>query len=140
VSRSAIRTSKLLVVVAAAAVALTLPQVETAAGASTRKVDMRMKGDPGASSPTFKARVTSSTPFGKGTLTGKFRPPLVYYVFKFKRGTFKAKFTGTLSGVKVKGPWKVTSGTGIYKGIKGGGRGSGDLSTGRYHFTGSVRY
>ncbi len=130
-------TSKLFAAAIAAA-ALLVP-AQMAAGA-THKVDIKMKGDPGSSSPTFTASVTSSTPFGRGTLTGKFRPPMVYYTFKFPKGTFKAQFNGTLNGVKVSGPWKFTSGTGAYKGITGGGRGSGDLSTGKYRFTGSAKY
>jgi hypothetical protein len=122
-------------IVGAIALALAGP-----ATAKTRPVTMVMQGDPGASSATFTAKVTSSKPFGRGTLVGTFRPPWVYYTFTFKDGTFKANFKGTLDGVSVSGPWRITSGTGKYKGIKGGGRGSGDLSTGHYRFTGRVKY
>jgi hypothetical protein len=110
------------------------------AAKKTYAVTMKMAGDPGASASTFTAKVTSSKPFGKGSLVGKFKPPLVNYVFTFKGGTFKAQFNGTLDGVKVSGPWKIISGTGKFKGIKGGGQGSGDLSTGKYKFTGKATY
>lgn len=81
----------------------------------------------------------SGKPFGKGKITQTEVGGGVYtQVWKAKGGTFTVKVEGAQVGAKIVGAWKVLSGTGKYKRIKGGGKLSGSGID--FKLTGKVKY
>jgi len=81
------------------------------------------------------------TPFGTCQMTGKLVIPDTQQTVKCKGGSFKLVGHGTTGAANdSKGTWKITSGTGKYKGIKGSGTFSGTLSTGVYTYVGTAKF
>jgi hypothetical protein len=116
------------------------PQVGTAA-AKTQKITMTIKGNKPGSIDDIRGKITSKQ-LGKGTQSGKVVLPNSFYTWKFKGGTLVSKGSGTLTGTKVKGKWKLTKGKskGKFKGATGGGTLTGDIATGVFKFTGTIKY
>jgi hypothetical protein len=80
-------------------------------------------------------------PFGTCKMTGKLVIPNTEQTVKCKGGSFSLTGHGTTGAANdSKGTWKITSGTGKYKGIKGSGTFSGKLSTGVYRYVGKAKY
>jgi hypothetical protein len=80
-------------------------------------------------------------PFGTASFTGATVVPITTYQWRFKGGVLKVKFTATLKGVIASGPWKVTGGTGKFKGATGGGKASGGIDGSKpFKFTGKVKF
>jgi hypothetical protein len=82
----------------------------------------------------------TGSPFGNGTVSGTVKPPVAQYVWHFQGGTVKVKWVAKLKGQIASGNWKILGGTGKYKGIKGGGHGSGNVVTGKLKFTGKATF
>jgi hypothetical protein len=81
------------------------------------------------------------TPFGTCKMTGKLVIPNTQQTVKCKGGSFNLTGHGTTGAANdSKGTWKITSGTGKYKGIKGSGTFSGQLSTGIYRYVGTAKF
>jgi Protein of unknown function (DUF3224) len=111
-------------------------------GASSHKVKMDAvsgKTGPGTHiSATFKGK-----PFGTCKMTGQTVIPQVYETWKCTRGSFKLVGKGTTGASNdSKGTWKIVkgSGKGGLKGITGAGTYYGLLSTGLFHYRGTVKY
>jgi hypothetical protein len=80
-------------------------------------------------------------PFGTCQMTGKLVIPNTQQTVKCKGGSFKLTGFGTTGAANdSKGTWKIVSGTGKYKGIKGSGTFSGQLSTGIYRYVGTAKF
>ena len=117
--------------------ALAAPQ---AASAKTVKVKIAAKGDP-TKFPSTAAKLTGT--LGAGTQSkccAKLPDFDVTWTFKGKyKGTVKVHYAPKLNGVIAAGSWKVKSGTGKFKGAKGGGKMTSNITNGKYAFTGSIK-
>jgi hypothetical protein len=127
----------------ASAVALTMTAALIAAPASlAASAKVTLKSVPSAAKQVGTKLTGKYTgTFGKCTMKGKLVIPKTVQTLTCKGGTFS--FTATSStgtSNNVKGTWKITGGTGKYKGIKGGGSFSGTLSTNAYTYTGHASY
>ncbi|WCB93296.1 hypothetical protein DSM104299_02008 [Baekduia alba] len=77
---------------------------------------------------------------GKCTMTGKLVIPDTQQVWKCKGGTFRLIGHGTTGAANdAKGTWKVTGGTGKFKGASGKGTFAGKLSTAKFTYKGSIK-
>jgi hypothetical protein len=87
----------------------------------------------------LSAKITDPV-LGKCTMTGKLVIPDTQQVWKCKGGTFKLTGHGTTGADNdAKGTWKVTGGTGKFKGAKGSGTFAGKLSTSKFTYKGSIK-
>jgi hypothetical protein len=84
---------------------------------------------------TVKGKVTAD-PWGKGRYVSKVDFPTATYTLKFKKGKIKFKEHGKLEGTIGKSTWKITGGTGKFKGISGRGTGGGDIRGNTFKYKG----
>jgi hypothetical protein len=134
------RFTKRLSAVAAASVltAGLLGGTTGVAVAKTQKVKIVTKGTYNGNS--VQGKILSS-PWGKGTYKGTLNPPDIVAKYKVKGGTFVISAKGTIDGNRAFGSWKISKGTGKFKGIKGGGKWvTPNLAKGTTTFTGKVTY
>lgn len=132
------RTAGLLVVGALATTALVAPAVGQA-----KTVKISMKTQAGGPPPngnkitgTYKGK-----PFGTCKMKGTLVIPKSLQTWKCKGGTLSVDSTGTTGAANdAKGSFKITKGTGKYKGIKGKGTWAGQISTGVFLYKGSAKY
>jgi hypothetical protein len=77
---------------------------------------------------------------GKGTYAGKVinGGSGSTLTWKVKGGSLKVTTAAGIVGRAVKGTFRVTGGTGKFKGAKGSGKLNGDLNTGLFTFTGKL--
>ncbi len=107
-----------------------------AASAKTQKVTIKSVG--GQDGIKLTAKMTGS--LGSCTMKGQLIIPDTHQVWTCKGGTLKVTGHGTTGAADdSKGTWKVTGGTGRFKGAGGGGTFSGQLSTGKYTYVGTIR-
>lgn len=66
--------------------------------------------------------------------------PRTTYTWRFSGGTIHASGVSKIQGATVTGTWKVRSGSGKFKRVSGGGSFTGQLTTGKYVFRGTLRY
>ena len=134
---------KSLALMATSAVAIgALAGPVAGASAKTTKITIKSNGPAPKTLADISAPLTS-TPFGKGKMTGKVIIPVSYYKWKFKDCTLVTTGEGALVGSKVpKGKWKVTKGKSTgkkCKGATGGGTFSGDAATGKFTWKGTIK-
>lgn len=132
------RTSLGVVVTVAVSAGLLSPIASNAA--SSRSVTIKLNGPPKG---TKISGTYTSNKLGKGKIKGTLNIPLTKLTFTTKGGTFKTT-TFKCSSEKVtpptyRGCWKVTKGTGKFRGMKGSGKLSGNFN-GRATYSGKVRY
>jgi hypothetical protein len=136
---------RLISIMAVVAVAAPVVGVTVAAGAShkrhTHKVSMSAYGKAKIAGNKVTARVKGK-PFGNCKSNNVVVVPKLNFTWKCKGGSVKGVFTVTtpLSSDAVKASWKITSGTGKFKGAKGSGKMKGRLSTNKQISTGTVKY
>jgi hypothetical protein len=127
-----------VVVVAAPVVAATM-----ASGSSKKTYTVKWHGV-GNSKTTGNKVVGKMTgkPFGTCTQNGTVVVPQLKFVMHCKKGTVKGAFTITspLTSNNVKAKWKITGGTGKYKGAKGSGTMKGTVTPGTQNVKGKVKY
>ena len=135
------KTATLAVATAFAGVALAAPLTGTAS-AKSYKVSFLLKGKLTSKPGEIKGKVTAGKPLGKGTYVGKVGFPKASYTMKFKGGTISFSEVGKLTGSKANGKWTITKGTGKFKGIKGGGTSTGDITkqADGFKYKGKVKY
>jgi hypothetical protein len=81
------------------------------------------------------------SPFGTCKMTGTLVIPKTIQTWKCKGGTFRVTANGTTGAANdAKGTWKLSKGTGKYKGISGKGTFAGQLSTGLFTYKGTAKY
>ena len=125
--------SKVAVVAAVAAVGIT-----GVAQAKTYKVNFTGHGSQNGVDlkSTYKG-----VPFGTCQMTGKLVIPDTQQTLKCKGGTIYLTGHGTTGAANDSaGTWKITKGTGKYKGITGKGTFTGTLSTGVYTYVGTAKF
>lgn len=87
----------------------------------------------------LSAKITDPV-LGRCTMTGKLVIPDTQQVWKCKGGTFRLTGHGTTGASDdAKGTWKVSGGTGKFKGAKGSGTFAGKLSTAKFVYKGSIK-
>jgi hypothetical protein len=127
------RKTRTIAAVAGAAV-LALPGI---AEAKTYKVNASFSGSQNGTALTAKIRDKS---LGKCTMKGKLVIPKTQQTWTCKGGKIRITGTGTTGASNdAKGTWKVTGGTGKFKGAKGGGTFAGKLSTAKFKYRGKIR-
>jgi hypothetical protein len=129
------------IAIAAAAIAAGLALAPAAGAASSHKVSLKLNGPPKGTK--ISGTWTEKT-LGKGTLKGTLHIPVTILTFTAKGGTFTTTTDVPCKSEKVtlptyKGCWKVTKGTGKFKGIKGGGKLSGNFD-GHATYKGKLKY
>jgi hypothetical protein len=134
---------RLISMMAVVAVAASAVGVTVASGAShkTHKVNMSAYGKAKTVGNKVTARV-KGTPFGNCKSDNVVVIPKLNFTWKCKGGNVKGAFTVTspLNSDAIKASWKITSGTGKFKGAKGSGKMKGRLSTNKQITTGTVKY
>ena len=122
-----------LTLVASAATLVLAPS----AFAKSYRVDARTTGKSVGTKSTGTAK---SKAFGTCVLKGDFQFPKYYTTWKCKGGTLKLTAT-TTSGTSndVKFTVKVAGGSGKFKKATGSGTGTGQISTGKFHYLLNVR-
>jgi hypothetical protein len=130
----------IVVVAAGLCAGLLVPQL--AAAKATKTVTMVANG------PAKGTRISgswTSPQLGKGTLTGTLKIPVVTITWKASGGTFttragnKGCTSATMDAPNYTGCFRVLSGTGKFKGIKGSGTLKGNLD-GHVTYTGKLTY
>jgi hypothetical protein len=110
----------------------------TVADAASHKLKVSYAGK--QTGVTLSATLSGS-PVGKCTMTGKLVIPDTQQVWKCKGGTLKLTGHGTTGAANdAKGTWKVNGGTGKYAKAKGKGVFTGQISTGKFTYTGTLSY
>ena len=108
--------------------------------ASAKSYKMNMKVTKAYTQVGDKIRADyNGKPFGKCKMTGKLVIPNTQQTWKCKGGTVKLVAKGKVAAV-VTGTWKITGGTGKFKGAKGSGKFSGKLSDNIFTYKGTVKY
>jgi hypothetical protein len=129
------KVTALAAVCSLATAALIAPGI---AGAKTHKVSMNFAG--GQQGTALTATITK-TPMGKCTMKGTLVIPDTKQVWTCKGGTIKMTGHGTTGASNdAKGTWKITGGTKKFKKVKGKGTFSGQLSTGKFVYKGTISY
>jgi hypothetical protein len=137
---SFIRKISLLAALAAVGAALMVPQVgaaPTAHSSTTQKfsVHLNLKNTNG------KLSGFGTGTFGRCNISGTIVIPVTNQTWKCNKGTIRIKGTGTTGASNdAAGNVQILGGTGRYKGAKGTGKFSGKISTGRWVYTGTIRY
>lgn len=131
-------TRRTLALVAAGALAAGALIGPAAASAKTHKVSMNFAG--GQDGTALHATITH-TPMGRCTMKGTLVIPNTKQVWTCKGGTIKMTgFGKTGAANDARGTWKITGGTGKFKKVKGHGTFSGQLSTGKFVYKGTIKY
>src|SRR4051812_46076068 len=129
---------KVLVVGAVAAFAGSALVGPSVASAKTYKANWKVvKANPQVGtkiSATYKG-----TPIGTCKMTGTLVIPNTKQTIKCKGGSFKLTAKGKVGAIVV-GTWKVSSGTGKFKGVKGKGTFKGPLATSKFVYKGTLNY
>jgi hypothetical protein len=130
------RLVALTVAAGLAAGAMIMP---AAASAKSYKVRLVNKSTSGTS-PKLVGTVKGK-PLGKCKYRGTLTIPDTTQVWRCKRGKIYVSTHGT-SGTSndARATWKVTKGTGRYKGIRGRGKVKGKLSTSTFIYTGTLKF
>ncbi|HEY7620153.1 MAG TPA: hypothetical protein VH834_10290 [Solirubrobacteraceae bacterium] len=116
--------------------ALAIPA--TGLARSSHSVNMKLVGKLSGVTITGTAK---GKPFGNCTNKAKLIIPNEVQVWTCKGGKVTIKSHGTTGAANAaKGTWKVTKGTGKFKGITGHGTFSGLQSTGKFTYKGTVSY
>jgi hypothetical protein len=124
----------------AAVVAVAALTVTGVAQAKTKSYKVNFTGH-GSQTGVDLQSTYKGAPFGTCEMTGKLVIPDTQQTVKCKGGSYKLTGHGTTGAANdSKGTWKITSGTGKYKGITGSGTFSGTLSTGVYTYVGTVKF
>jgi|1185.fasta_scaffold125282_1 hypothetical protein len=122
--------------------ALVVPQIgaaKPAAAAKTYTLSLKVKST--RSGATAAKGTFSGKPLGRGTTTSKVAIPKETITLRpTAGGTITLVAIGKVSGTSVKGGWKVTKGTGKYKGGSGKGTFTGNVRSGQFRYTGSLHY
>lgn len=133
------RTRVLTALAVMTAAALLIPAAGSTA-AKSRNVAIKMNTPPKGT--TLKGTWSEKT-LGRGTARGTLRVPLTKLTFKTRGGTFSTTTYDCpeqkVSPPTFRGCWRVTKGTGKFKGMKGGGKLSGNFN-GRATYRGKVTY
>jgi hypothetical protein len=119
--------------VAISACALIAPQ----AGVASSKLVVKSTGV--QKGTAISGKIIGGT-IGRGTYTGKVTNggSGSRITWKVKGGTLKVTTAAGIVGRAVKGTFKVTGGTGKFKGAKGSGKLNGNLNSGVFTFTGKL--
>jgi hypothetical protein len=122
-------------------VAVPVAAVAVASASSSHKVKMDGYGK-AKTTGNKVAGHTKGTPFGNCKENSVVVVPKLNFKFTCPKGTVTGAFTITspLGDDVIKSTWKITKGTGKFKGAKGSGKMNGKLSTGAQHMTGTVKY
>jgi hypothetical protein len=134
---------RFILMLAVVAVAVPAVAVTAASGASKKTYKVSWHGVGKAKTTGNKVVGTmSGKPFGKCTQNSTVVIPKLIFVMKCKGGTVKGAFTITspLNSDNIKATWKITGGTGKFKGAKGKGTMTGKLSTSAQNTKGTVKY
>ncbi|UGS35596.1 hypothetical protein [Capillimicrobium parvum] len=106
--------------------------------AKTHKVSMNFAG--GQKGTALTATITH-TPMGPCKMKGTLVIPDTKQVWTCKGGTIKMTGHGTTGAANdAKGTWTITGGTRKFKKVKGKGTFSGQLSTGKFVYKGTIKY
>ena len=117
----------------------------TAASAATHTVKMKTvkscSGWPACGFAGGKIKGKYTGTFGTCTSVGKLVVPDTVQRMKCAKGGFEFTTLATTGAANdVKGTWKISKGTGAYKGITGAGSYTGQISTGYFTYTGKAKY
>jgi len=135
VARSIRKATALAAVCALGIAALVAPGI---ASAKTHKVSMNFAG--GQKGTALFATITR-TPMGTCKMKGTLVIPDTKQVWTCKGGTIRMTGHGLTGAANdARGTWKITGGTGKFKKVKGKGTFSGQLSTGKFIYKGTISY
>lgn len=130
-----------LVAVAALALAAPAPGIAFAAkGPAPKKTrTLRLDLKTQSTGTTYTGTITGSE--GKGTASGVSKPPTATHRFTFKKGSLRLTSTSKKTDdTHTTGTFKITGGTGKYKGATGKGTLTGDITAKTIRFVGKIRY